>query len=31
MAWTLLNEFIHGDCMEYMREMPDNLRRKGAV
>lgn len=24
MAWTLLNEFIHGDCMEYMREMPDN-------
>jgi len=24
MTWTLLNEFIHGDCMEYMREMPDN-------
>lgn len=24
MAWTLLNEFIHGDCMDYMREMPDN-------
>ena len=24
MAWTLLKEFIHGDCMEYMREMPDN-------
>ena len=24
MTWTLLNEFIHGDCMEYMREMPEN-------
>ncbi len=24
MTWTLLNKFIHGDCMEYMREMPDN-------
>ena len=24
MAWPLLNEFIHGDCMEYMKEMPDN-------
>ncbi len=24
MAWTLLNEFIHGDCMDYMKDMPDN-------
>ena len=23
MAWTL-NELIHGDCMEYMKDMPDN-------
>jgi len=24
MAWPLLNEFIHGDCMDYMKDMPDN-------